>query len=182
MKERVYNMLHERDYNGKSKYVVILLFRVETVFLFSSSRKNRWFLAHGVRVRVVSIDDSKITGVSLAINIENGKCAVEALSICFPLLEPLFKRGFPPDRKGKYAWEQFCFENFSPSGDLSNPRNDWFLFLFTNVNAMLMRPVMRIRKILTSWCFLDIRLNSYNYVLMNLCKHQKEFIVWSWVC
>lgn len=77
-----------------------------------------------MRVRVVSIDDSKITGVSLAINIENGKCAVEALSICFPLLEPLFKRGFPPDRKGKYAWEQFCFENFSPSGDLSNPRND----------------------------------------------------------
>lgn len=70
----------------------ILLFRVETVLLFRSFRKNVDFLAHAVKVHVVSIDDSNLTGVSLAIK---EKCAVEAVavSVC---LDQLSQRGFPP--------------------------------------------------------------------------------------
>ena len=45
-----------------------------------------------MQVHVVSIDDSKLTGVSLAIK---EKCAVKAVvvSVC---LDQLFERGFPP--------------------------------------------------------------------------------------
>lgn len=81
MRERVYNMLHERDFNGKSKYGVVLLVRIEKVFLFHHSGKSVDFSPTPCQVHVVSIDDSKRTGVSLEIK---EKCAVQAnvVSVC----------------------------------------------------------------------------------------------------
>ena len=73
-----------------------------------------------MKVHVVSIDDSNLTGVSLAIK---EKCAVEAVAVSVGL-DQLSQRGFPLDRKGKHAWKQFRFEIFPLLLILLNFMND----------------------------------------------------------
>lgn len=121
MKERVYNMLHERDYNGKSKYVAFYYSELKRFSFFDHSGKKLIFFAHAVQVHVVSIDDSKLTGVSLAIK---EKCAVEAVvvSVC---LDQLFKRGVSPHiGKGNMLESSFVLRLFPLLLILSNFVND----------------------------------------------------------
>ena len=49
MRERVYNMLHERDFNGKCKYGVVLLVRIGKVFLCHHSGKTLISRPHHAR-------------------------------------------------------------------------------------------------------------------------------------
>lgn len=121
MKERVYNILHERDYNGKSKYVAFYYSELKRFSFFDHSGKMLIFFAHAVQVHVVSIDDSKLTGVSLAIK---EKCAVEAVvvSVC---LDQLFKRGVSPHiGKGNMLESSFVLRLFPLLLILSNFVND----------------------------------------------------------